>query len=623
MKQIFAILLCFVALTSRAQSEIEEWLQNGRPEHIDQVIVDENGRRLAPRKVGSQKDAPIKAVGVKKVPVILVAFADQGFTCGDSTVAGANEYYDKFCNGTRDGKLYTGHGSHGSIRDYFVEMSDSAFLPEFAVIGPVTLDNGYATYGKNSSEYNKDAGFSQFRIESIQKAQAIYDGNWSDFDNDGNGSVDMIFFVFAGVGENTVSRDDPDRLWPKESTASITINGTAYACSAATCEARPSKTDANGKVLETKTDGVGVFIHEFSHALGLPDFYDLMNVAFGMDIWSVMDYGEYGNNGYNPGNYTAYERDFMGWQPLEVLDGPQILNIPCFADGGKGYKIVNEANPNEYYVLENRQAKGWDDRIGRIAHGLQVTHVDYDASKWNSNYVNVDPYHQRMTIISASNNYNGTNAANSAQEWAECLQGNLFPGSSYNYNLTDDSDPAAKVYTGGLMHRPIRNITENEDGTITLCYMTNGQLDTPVLNEPENVDIHSMSISWGEVENATRYVLEVEVEDMGVVVCDTLTECSRECTDLRENSPVRYRVKAMADMPEDYLDSEWSDYVETRTLVDLIESVDASLKKVAVYDLDGRQVAHCWADEVSGLPIRRGIYVLKYNNGATRKVVLK
>jgi hypothetical protein len=92
--------------------------------------------RLAPRRVGSQATAPLKAKGVQKVPVVLVAFADQGFSVAD-TNEGVIEYYQKFCNGTKDGHIYTGHGSHGSIRDFFVEQSDSVFLPEFVVIGPV------------------------------------------------------------------------------------------------------------------------------------------------------------------------------------------------------------------------------------------------------------------------------------------------------------------------------------------------------------------------------------------------------------------------------------------------------------------------------------------------------
>jgi len=620
MKRLFAILFGLASLTVQAQDEVEEWFQNGRPIHEETVIYDETGKHLAPRKLGSQATAPLKASGTQRVPVVLVAFPDMAFSVADSTDSGVNAFYNLFCNGTMDGVMYTGHGSHGSIRDYFVEQSDSTFFPEFTVIGPVVLDSSYTYYGKNSASGSKDVNISAFRNQAIAKAQEIFT-DWDTFDNDGNGTVDMVFFIYAGMGENT--KGGPDAIWPKESSSSVTINGRTFSCYGCTCEARPDKRDENGNVLTTKVDGVGVPIHELSHALGLPDFYDTRSVAFGMDIWSVMDYGEYGNNGYNPGNYTAYERDFMGWRQLKTLDEPQILTIDCFADGGYGYKIINDANANEYYILENRQAKGWDDKICLIGHGLQVTHVDYNASRWNGNTVNTDANHQRMTIIAANNNYEGTNVAQTAAQWRACLEGNLFPGADFKFDLTDDSDPAATVYAGELMHKPIRNITENEDGTITLCYRTNGQLDTPVALDPDSVDVHSFRANWGEVEYATNYIIELEDEDQGIISVDTLQELSLAYADLRDGTKLKYHVKAIADSPEDYLDSEWSEYVYLETLVDLIEGVDDSAKLVEVYTMTGKCVSRCYADQVNRLDLHNGIYVLRYSNGATKKILRK
>lgn len=589
---------------------METWFGISRPEHVQSYITDSNGTHKVPHRVGSQASASLKSIGTQKIPVVLVGFADKDFTTAGGVKEDVNAFYDKFCNGTRDGNRYTGHGSYGSVRDFFVEQSDSIFLPEFEVVGPVTLDKGYAYYGKNNGLI-KDINFSQFRDEAIAKAQQEYDGLWSDFDNDNNGTVDMIFFVYAGVGEN--SSGDVNTIWPKEFTSPVEINGVVYSCSGCTCEMYSA----------TKTDGVGVFIHELSHALGLPDFYDLNSVAFGMDTWSVMDYGEYCNAGFNPCGYTAYERDFMGWRKLITLTEPQVLNIPCFSDGGFGYKVVNEENSNEYYILENRQSKGWDRVLCRVGHGLQITHVDYNSSCWSYNSVNTDANHQRMTIIAANNNYNGTNAANSMAEWKECLVGNLYPGESLNYNLTDETVPAAMVYAGGLMHKPIRNITENEDGTITLCFMTNGKLDIPELNEAEDVDMDSFKATWGSVENATAYVIQLEDEDAGILTTDTLNVLEKIFTELRPSAKLRYKVMAIADSPEDYISSDWSEYFYLETLVDEIKSVDDSDKTVDVYSAQGMFVGHFHADELYRLSLRKGIYVMKYSNGMAKKVMVK
>ncbi len=622
-KRIFATLFMAMVMSSAmAQHEPQDWGPDQRPEHYEEPISAQP--RIGLHKLGSQTSAPLRAKGIQRVPVVLVAFADRPFTTADSTNAGANAYYQKFCNGTLDGNLYRGHGSYGSIRDYFVQQSDSVFFPEFTVIGPVTLDNGFAYYGANSGS-TKDKNFSTFRNESIKKAMEIYT-QWNDFDNDGNGTIDMVFFIFAGLGENNSS--DANCIWPKESTAATTINGTVFSTSGCTCEKRPATytTDAQGnRIVETtRNDGVGVFIHELSHALGLPDFYDTKNVAFGMDVWSVMDYGVYGvDGGFTPGNYTAYERDFMGWRPLRELSEPCILTLSCFAAGGYGYKIQNDANANEYYIIENRQPQGWDTRIcAATRHGLQVTHVDYASSRWSGNSVNTDPTHQRMTIIAANNLYKGTNSATSSAEWTTTLAGNLFPGNTYNYALTDESTPAAEVFTGSLMHKPIRNITENADGTITLCYRTNGILDAPQASDPENLTSTGFDAVWQPVSNATRYVCELSVGDE-VMASDTLSECISHYVGYGGQTELKYRIQALADSPEDYLPSPWSDFVSFSTLTDLIRDRWAADQQVSVFTTGGVRVANVRSSQLSRLALRRGVYVLRFDDGTSWKTLLR
>ena len=94
------------------------------------VALSESHHRHAPRRIGAQSTAPLPSVGSPKIPVLLVSFADEDFTVAD-TDEKVREFYDLYCNGTRDGHLYTAHKSRGSIRDYFIEQSDSLFQPEF------------------------------------------------------------------------------------------------------------------------------------------------------------------------------------------------------------------------------------------------------------------------------------------------------------------------------------------------------------------------------------------------------------------------------------------------------------------------------------------------------------
>ena len=438
-----------------------------RPEEL---ISLGNERRLV-RRIGSRTNAPLPAQGAPRVPVVLVNFQDSTFSVGKNDEE-IRHYYDLYCNGTRDGNNYQGHGSYGSIRDYFIAQSDSLFQPEFVIIGPVTLDHPEATYGSNSGNA-KDTGFRQFRKEAVEKATELYTGEWSDFDNLGKGHVDMVFFIFAGCGENTALAQT-NLIWPKELTDGVTVtldNGKSllFATSACCSENRRKKYANDGvSVGEAVPDGIGVMCHELSHALGLPDLYDVNYNYFGMDVWSLMDYGCYVQNGARPVAYTSYEREFMGWRATEEISeaGPYVLN-PISSKEGIGMKITNPQNPNEYYLLEARLKKGWDGSLAKYGHGLMVTHVDYSASAWNSNRVNVDGNHQRMTIVAANNNYQGTNTdADLNATWS----GNLYP---YIYNeggvehcndsLTSTSVPAAKLFTGGFLPHKLTQISIDEE----------------------------------------------------------------------------------------------------------------------------------------------------------------
>ncbi|MBP5770050.1 MAG: M6 family metalloprotease domain-containing protein [Bacteroidaceae bacterium] len=487
---------------------------------------EDGSARLAPRRIGSQTSAPLPSIGSPKVPVVLVNFADSVFSVAD-TDEGLRNYYDLYCNGTRDGQLYKGHGSYGSIRDYFAQQSDSLFLPEFVILGPVTLDQPEEYYGTNSGD-NKDTRYGQFRNDAIKKVTAQYDIDWRRFDNRGKSTetkpqVDMIFFIFAGRGE--ANGGDASTIWPKESQGSVTINNIQFSTSACCNEMRKARRyerdtldipAANGQdsiridTIDYSTpDGIGIMCHELGHALGLPDFYDTKGTGFGMDVWSLMDYGCYANNGYTPVSYTTYERDFMGWRKLEVLDQKGTLTLLPTELGGKGYKIINEENADEYYIIENRQPEGWDSVLGRLGRGMQVTHVDFSQSIWNGNSVNTNKNHQRMTIIAANNMYFGTSNPDTRDgaHLRETWSGNLYPfvkvdaasGDTLvcNDSLTVHSVPAATVYSAsGFMHKDIFNIRQQEDGTVTLSYLENpvtvglAQLQdqqSAVLREDENV----------------------------------------------------------------------------------------------------------------------------------------
>lgn len=564
--------------------------------------------------IGLLETAPIRPAGSPKIPVILVNFNDVKMTVeGDDEAI--RKYYDRFCNGSRDGNLYKDAGSYGAVRDYFVQQSDSLFLPEFEIIGPVTLSEGMAYYGRNSST-SKDIRFNEFCGEALRLAMELVPHIATDFDNDGNGTVDMAFFIYAGLPESDRGVT-PDAIWPKEFISPTAINGVSISVMA--CCSEKNKIGAN-----IRPGGVGTMCHEIVHSLGIPDQYDLNGMALGMSYWSLMDSGNYCGNGYSPCGLTGYERDFLNWRPLQTLKESCTVRLKPLEEGGVSYKIANEANSDEYYIVENRNASGWDQSLAALGRGMLVVHVDYDRNAWTSNRLNTDGAHQRMSFIPANNKYTGPNNAGTATELMEALSGQPYPGTTGNTSLTNDSEPASVVFTGQFMDKAITGIRELDNGDIVFKFMPKGVLEAPSRLSASGFSENSFTLGWEETPGAECYAVEAYgVAEDGEVTTDLLfsadsiygTSCRIEPS-TSAYKKAACRVMAMAGCYEDSGFSENCLIPLPATAIGEVRG-DAGDGQVGIYSLHGVCLGH----SESILPdLPEGIYIL-YKAGKTRKLI--
>lgn len=449
--------------------------------------------KAAAQKAGSQ----IKPEGEVNVAVVLVQFKDCKFSY-------TKDDFNNLLN--TEGFIYKNPivDGVGSLRDYFIAQSDGKFRPNFLVTDIVTLDNAMSYYGANDNN-DEDLRPTYMVKEGIAKADATFD--FSKCDNNGDGEVEFVYCIYAGYSE--ASGADENTIWPHQwvlsaESGSIKVDGVkcdTYACSGELVYNESYESEI-GKVLA----GIGLICHEFSHCLGLHDIYDTTYESgnFGMDFWDVMDYGNYTAEGYVPVGYSAYQRDFCGWRELVELNEKGSYSMEALTRGGVGYKIVNDANPDEYYILENRKAENWDRYI--FGEGMLIVHVDYLKSAWNNNTINATKGHPRYTLIPADGKllaYDGDNA----QNFIASLQGDVWPGTSGNTKLTNSSTPAAKVYTGGYMNKPITNI-KYENDVISFDFME-GFLGTPQLLPASQVAATSFVANWNKVDGAKEYVVEL------------------------------------------------------------------------------------------------------------------
>lgn len=413
--------------------------------------------------------------GVKKGLVVLVDFKNKKFADGHDL-----EYYKNVINGKDFSDEEEGYV--GSVRDYFLAQSNGQFELDFDVVGPVTMSKNYGYYG-NDGAYQKDEKVYEMIKEACDGIQDKV--NLKDYDWDGDGEADQVFFLYAGLGQ--ASGGSAGTVWPHESELRYWPCGVlsystgkinTYACAN---ELQP-ETQGSSRYISA---GIGTICHEFSHCLGFADMYDTTGGGgYGMSVFDVMDQGSYNGNGFVPCNYTAFERIYAGWvEAIELIDPATVKDMKSVSDYGRPFIMYNNKNTNEYFLMENRQNTGWDKGLYG-SNGLLIVHVNYVPSRWANNSVNSSAEKiQCCTVV---------NADGSRENTQYSLQGDLYPyevkGVTMNDEFTDESEPAAKLYTKNsdnsyALGIPITNIKRSKG---SISFLVCGGDDKNVIDNTFN-----------------------------------------------------------------------------------------------------------------------------------------
>lgn len=448
------------------QSGIEKWesmIASNRNMRIEKLIRKyafrnsatrartEDEGSVVPENFG-RVDTTFPVTGVQKALVILVEYEDIKFQYGNY------DYFFRMLN--EEG--FSDYGSLGSARDWFVFNSDGSFLPEFDVYGPITLPKEQSYYGGNDS-FGNDKHPHEMAIDALNILDK--DVDFSQYDRDGDGVIDNVFIFYAGQGEH--DSNIADTVWPHSWDLSLAapdeeyiydgVKLDRYAC---TCE-YPSGYQ--------RPDGIGTFVHEFSHVIGLPDLYATTYTrVFTPGEWSVLDQGSYNNAGLTPPNYSSFEKNALGWLEFHPIKEGQI-DIPDLSSTNVAYALTTE-NPNEFYFFENRQRIGNDEFLP--GHGMLVWHVDYDEKVWESNTVNDKSTHQHVDLVEADN-----------VKSSSTRDADAFPGPKNVTSFGFETTPQLASWAKERLAFDFVDIDESEDGIISLTAVA-----APVNNDPGAVD---------------------------------------------------------------------------------------------------------------------------------------
>ncbi len=388
-------------------------------------------RKTTPRRVGSSNL-------VTKGLVILVNFSNTKFK-NENT----REAFEEMLNGNN----YTYNGASGSVRKYYADQSDSAFIPSFDVFGPVDISMTAEWYGATDSRIGRMV------TEAVDSAKVKYDIDYSEYDEDGDGYVDFVDILYAGYG--AADSDYDKTVWPCEWDLNSTGYGqvehddvyiNTFSCHQELCGFGKST---------GKRAGIGTPCHEFAHVFGLPDLYDTSYKNCTMGEWDLMDQGAYDNEGRTPPGFSGYERMFAGWAKPRLLNEPENVLLQELQQSQQVFVVTTTGNhnldvhnptPATFYLLENRQQTGWDTYLP--GHGMLIWKIQYNASRWASNSVNSAAISkQGITLLPADGEiYHIT-----------------YEGSVYSYGDTGDPYPGKSNITSyeGITGFKISDIQES------------------------------------------------------------------------------------------------------------------------------------------------------------------
>ena len=329
--------------------------------------------------------------------VIPVQFRDLKFTVPSPRAAIYNLFNQQY---------YTENGATGSVLDYFRDNLGNRCNLSFDVCDVVTLPNDMAWYGENKGGVT-DKNLKQL-VEHACRAADAAGVDFSRYDFDRDGYVDNVFLIFAGHNES--EGGDENTLWPQSwniADLNLSLDGTRISNFSLYSEySGPSG---------YRFAGIGTICHEYCHFLGLQDLYDVNGETEGagnglFGSLSVMDQGNYNNEGRTPPYLTIFEREIIGLAEMRAVRQPTELTVEPVQESHVAH-VLSTGVTNEDFWIEFRDGSKWDAAIGGT--GLVIYHVDKSTNRagsmtartrWATNSVNACASHPCVRFLASDGN---------------------------------------------------------------------------------------------------------------------------------------------------------------------------------------------------------------------------
>ncbi len=352
----------------------------------------------------------------------------------------------------------------GSVRDFYDEVSYGQIdivtvnLPSTLGVkrAPQTLSY-YADYDypADAQGYCTDEAYphncQKLAEDIVDAVNSVVD--FSDYDNDGNGTAEPIMLIHAGRGaEYTGDRRD---IWSHSWSLNTARNYDGVWISDYVI--MPEYWITVSALTSDMT--IGVFAHEMGHGFwGLPDLYDIDYSSEGIGDWSLMAGGSWNGGtlagGDSPAWPDAWDRIQMGiLSPTTISSNATGRSIPQAYNNPSPAETILKLDSatlgaDEYYLVENRQqvSGAYDEYLP--GEGLLIWHIDEamgypendNECRTQPNYTCSDTNHFLVRLVQGDGGLDLEFGLDRGDA------GDPFPGTSTNRNFTMLSDPESSSY---------------------------------------------------------------------------------------------------------------------------------------------------------------------------------
>ena len=413
--------------------------------------------------------APLR--GAVRVVVVLVEFSDRKLSRSKA------EFADLFFS--------TQVLPHGSVREYYREVTGGLVDIVGEVVGPYQLPKSLAWYANGNFGIGRPRGTPRANIMAADTARAANPHvDFAPYDNDGNGYVDAFIVVHAGPGGEQTG--DPNDIWSHKWTLPQVFNADGrriYAYLTIPEDAR-----------------IGVCAHELGHLLfGFPDLYDIDGSSEGVGNWCLMGGGSWNGGGHIPAHPSAWCKLEQGWASSTNITANGTLTLPDVKSSRSVHRVWKngEIGP-EYFLIENRQQTGYDAALP--GSGLLVWHID------ESQQDNADENHYKVTLLQSDARRDLELDLNRGDA------GDPYPGTTHATRLDATTTPSSKSHADQVTGVCLADISTSGPA-MTIAVSIDGSTPTiskPATSEPATAELARAVANLDERLSALERAMRAE-----------------------------------------------------------------------------------------------------------------